>query len=77
MSWDEARGLVKVNPIATWTELDVEGYVVDHDLPTNPLMSQGYLSIGCAPTTRPVGPGEDRRAGRFIGMGTTECGLHV
>jgi phosphoadenosine phosphosulfate reductase len=77
VSWDEARGMVKVNPVATWTELDVEGYIADHDLPTNPLMSRGYLSIGCAPTTRPVGPGEDRRAGRFIGMGTTECGLHV
>jgi phosphoadenosine phosphosulfate reductase len=77
LSWDEARGMVKVNPIATWTELDCAGYVSDHDLPTHPLVSRGYLSIGCAPTTRPVAPGEDRRAGRFIGMGTTECGLHV
>ena len=77
VSWDEARSMVKVNPIATWTDLDVAGYVADHDLPTHPLMSRGYLSIGCAPTTRPVAPGEDRRAGRFIGMGTTECGLHV
>jgi phosphoadenosine phosphosulfate reductase len=75
--WDEARSIVKVNPIATWTDLDVAGYVADHDLPTHPLASKGYLSIGCAPTTRPVAPGEDRRAGRFIGMGTTECGLHV
>jgi phosphoadenosine phosphosulfate reductase len=77
VSWDEARGIVKVNPIATWTDLDVAGYVADHDLPTHPLATRGYLSIGCAPTTRPVAPGEDRRAGRFIGMGTTECGLHV
>jgi len=77
VSWDEARGIVKVNPIATWTDLDVAGYVADHNLPTHPLASRGYLSIGCAPTTRPVAPGEDRRAGRFIGMGTTECGLHV
>jgi phosphoadenosine phosphosulfate reductase len=77
VSWDEARGMVKVNPIATWTDLDVAGYMADHNLPTHPLVSRGYLSIGCAPTTRPVGPGEDRRAGRFIGMGTTECGLHV
>jgi phosphoadenosine phosphosulfate reductase len=67
VSWDEARSMVKVNA----------GYISDHNLPTHPLMSRGYLSIGCAPTTRPVGPGEDRRAGRFIGMGTTECGLHV
>jgi phosphoadenosine phosphosulfate reductase len=77
VSWDEGRGIVKVNPIATWTDFDVAGYIADHDLPTHPLMSRGYLSIGCAPTTRPVAPGEDRRAGRFIGMGTTECGLHV
>jgi phosphoadenosine phosphosulfate reductase len=77
VSWDETRGIVKVNPIATWTELDATGYTEDHQLPKNPLISRGYLSIGCAPTTRPVGPGEDRRAGRFIGMGTTECGLHV
>jgi phosphoadenosine phosphosulfate reductase len=77
VSWDEARNMVKVNPIATWTDLDVAGYVADHDLPKHPLVSRGYLSIGCAPTTRPVAAGEDRRAGRFIGMGTTECGLHV
>jgi phosphoadenosine phosphosulfate reductase len=77
VSWDDRRGIVKVNPIATWTELDSTGYQEDHDLPKNPLKSRGYLSIGCAPTTRPVAPGEDKRAGRFIGMGTTECGLHV
>ena len=77
VAWDEARDMVKVNPIATWTDRDVAGYIEDHKLPTHPLVSRGYLSIGCAPTTRPVGPGEDRRAGRFIGMGTTECGLHV
>jgi phosphoadenosine phosphosulfate reductase len=77
VSWDERRGIVKVNPIATWTDLDAAGYAEDHGLPKNPLVSRGYLSIGCAPTTRPVGPGEDRRAGRFIGMGKAECGLHV
>jgi len=77
VSWDEARSMVKVNPIATWSDLDVASYVAEHKLPTHPLLSRGYLSIGCAPTTRPVDPGEDRRAGRFIGMGTTECGLHV
>lgn len=77
VSWDEKREIVKVNPVATWTDLDADGYIADHNLPVNPLMEKGYLSIGCAPTTRPVAPGEDRRAGRFIGMGTTECGLHV
>ncbi|HUO49823.1 MAG TPA: phosphoadenylyl-sulfate reductase [Acidimicrobiales bacterium] len=76
VSWDDARGLVKVNPLATWTDDDVSAYLADHDLPVHPLISQGYLSIGCAPTTRPVAPGEDPRAGRFTGMGKTECGLH-
>jgi phosphoadenosine phosphosulfate reductase len=77
VSWDEARGLVKINPIATWTDADVANYEADHGLPVHPLMTQGYLSIGCAPTTRPVAPGEDARAGRWSGMGKTECGLHV
>jgi phosphoadenosine phosphosulfate reductase len=77
VSWDEARNLVKVNPVATWTDADVTNYEADHGLPVHPLMTQGYLSIGCAPTTRPVAPGEDPRAGRWSGMGKTECGLHV
>jgi phosphoadenosine phosphosulfate reductase len=77
VSWDEARGLVKVNPLATWSDDDVAGYLADHGLPIHPLMSKGYLSIGCAPTTRPVVPGEDPRAGRWSGMGKTECGLHA
>jgi phosphoadenosine phosphosulfate reductase len=77
VSWDEVRGLVKVNPVATWTDADIAHYEADHGLPVHPLMSQGYLSIGCAPTTRPVAPGEDPRAGRWAGMGKTECGLHV
>jgi len=77
VSWDEARGLVKVNPVATWSDDDIASYQADHGLPVHPLMTQGYLSIGCAPTTRPVAPGEDARAGRWSGMGKTECGLHV
>jgi phosphoadenosine phosphosulfate reductase len=77
VSWDEARGLVKVNPVATWTDADIANYEADHGLLVHPLMTQGYLSIGCAPTTRPVAPGEDARAGRWSGMGKTECGLHV
>ncbi|HVA02146.1 MAG TPA: phosphoadenylyl-sulfate reductase [Acidimicrobiales bacterium] len=77
VSWDEARGLVKINPLATWTDADIAHYEADHGLPVHPLMTQGYLSIGCAPTTRPVAPGEDARAGRWSGMGKTECGLHV
>ena len=77
VSWDEGRGLVKVNPVATWSDADIGNYEADHALPVHPLMTQGYLSIGCAPTTRPVGPGEDARAGRWAGMGKTECGLHA
>jgi len=72
----DLRGLVKVNPIATWTDLDVEGYIRDHDVPVNPLVHQGYLSIGCKPCTRPVGNGEHARAGRWNGQ-KLECGLHL
>ncbi|MHB8328228.1 MAG: phosphoadenylyl-sulfate reductase [Acidimicrobiales bacterium] len=77
VSWDETRRLVKVNPLATWTDDDIAAYLADHGLPVHPLMAQGYLSIGCAPTTRPVVPGEDPRAGRWAGSGKTECGLHA
>lgn len=77
VSWDPARRLVKVNPLATWTDEDVANYIVDHDLPVHGLVSKGYLSIGCAPTTRPVAPGEDPRAGRWADSGKTECGLHA
>lgn len=76
VSWDAGFGLVKVNPLATWTDDDVDGYLRDHGLPVHPLVPQGYLSIGCAPTTRPVAAGEDPRAGRWAGTGKTECGLH-
>ena len=71
-----ARGLVKVNPIATWTDLDVDGYIRDHDLPVHPLAERGYTSIGCWPCTRPVADGERHRAGRWAGTDKTECGLH-
>jgi phosphoadenosine phosphosulfate reductase len=77
VSWDEGFGLVKINPLATWTHDDIASYLVDHDLPEHPLWSQGYLSIGCAPTTRPIAPGEDPRAGRWAGLDKSECGLHV
>ncbi len=77
VSFDEGRGLVKVNPMATWTDDDVAHYIEDHGLPVHPLVHQGFLSIGCAPTTRPVAPGEDPRAGRWSGTGKTECGLHA
>jgi phosphoadenosine phosphosulfate reductase len=77
VSLDHARGLVKVNPLARWSDEDVAEYLTDHALPVHPLVEKGYLSIGCAPTTRPVVPGEDPRAGRWPGTSKTECGLHT
>ena len=71
------RGLVKVNPLATWSDVDVKGYVADHDLVINPLIERGYHSIGCAPCTHPVGPDDSPRAGRWAGTDKTECGLHT
>jgi phosphoadenosine phosphosulfate reductase len=76
VTYDVGRGLVKVNPIASWTDLDVEGYVRNRGLPEHPLADRGYASIGCWPCTRPVAAGEDARAGRWAGTDKTECGLH-
>jgi phosphoadenosine phosphosulfate reductase len=75
--WDERRGMVKVNPLAAWTDADVDNYVAERALPVHPLVERGYLSIGCAPTTRPVPAGGNRRAGRWRGEAKTECGLHL
>ena len=77
VGWDEGFGLVKVNPMAAWTDDDIDSYLADHGLPAHPLIARGYLSIGCAPTTRPTAEGEDPRAGRWSGSGKTECGLHA
>jgi phosphoadenosine phosphosulfate reductase len=77
VGWDATFGLVKVNPLATWTDDDVACYLADHQVPVHPLVAQGYRSIGCAPTTRPVADDEDGRAGRWSGLDKTECGLHV
>jgi phosphoadenosine phosphosulfate reductase len=68
---------VKLNPLANWTREDLEEYAKEHELPINPLYFDGFLSIGCAPCTRAVRPGEDARAGRWAGQGKTECGLWV
>jgi phosphoadenosine phosphosulfate reductase len=73
---DRKFNLVKVNPLATWTEGQVWKYIRDHDVPYNPLHDQGYPSIGCFHCTRPVKPGEDPRSGRWAGFEKTECGLH-
>lgn len=77
VSFDDTWGMVKVNPLATWTDRDIDGYEADHGIPRHPLLDRGYLSIGCAPTTRPVAEGEDPRSGRWAGTGKVECGLHA
>ncbi|MFC7863624.1 phosphoadenylyl-sulfate reductase [Streptomyces murinus] len=76
VGWDEKRRKVKVSPIARWTQDDVDAYVTEHGVLTNPLLTDGYASIGCAPCTRRVLEGEDARAGRWAGRAKTECGLH-
>ena len=77
VQWDAKFGLVKVNPLLGWTRKDVWTFVVQHDVPYNPLHDQGYPSIGCWPCTRPVKEGDDERAGRWAGTVKKECGLHV
>lgn len=77
VSWDAARGKVKICPIARWTADDVDAYVAAHGILLNPLLMDGYDSIGCRPCTRRVAPGEDSRAGRWAGSSKTECGLHT
>ncbi len=72
----DRRGLVKVNPLALWTHDDVAGYAADHQLISNPLLADGFPSIGCWPCTRKIKDGEDARAGRWTGFAKTECGLH-
>ena len=72
----DRRGVVKVNPLATWTDDDVAGYIAEHGVPVNPLLFQGYLSVGCRPCTFPVSAGDDPRSGRWAGTDRTECGLH-
>ncbi|WP_229323330.1 phosphoadenylyl-sulfate reductase [Streptomyces sp. UNOC14_S4] len=76
VGWDERRGKVKVSPIARWTQDDVDRYVAEHGVLTNTLLMDGYASIGCAPCTGRVLPGQDARSGRWAGRAKTECGLH-
>jgi phosphoadenosine phosphosulfate reductase len=77
VQWDAKFGLVKVNPLLTWTKKDVWKFILDHNVPYNPLHDQGFPSIGCWPCTQAVGDGGDERAGRWAGKGRKECGLHV
>ena len=75
--WDAKFNLVKISPLLSWTKKEVWAHIVKHDVPYNPLHDQNYPSIGCWPCTRPVGEGEDERAGRWHGTVKKECGLHV
>lgn len=77
ITWDERNGLIKVNPVAAWSFDDLIDYAGTHDVPVNPLIANGYPSIGCAPCTKPVAAGEDPRSGRWAGLAKTECGLHL
>jgi phosphoadenosine phosphosulfate reductase len=73
---DPKFGLIKINPLMSWTKRDVWAFIVTHKVPYNPLHDRGYASIGCWPCTRAVANGEDERAGRWAGHAKTECGLH-
>jgi phosphoadenosine phosphosulfate reductase len=79
IEWDESNKLVKVNPLVDWSHEDVWNYIREHNVPYNALHDRGYPSIGCAPCTRAVQPGEHERAGRWWWEHpeTKECGLHV
>ena len=77
VEWDAKRQLVKLNPIATWSDEQVEAYIAENSILVNPLLSDGYGSVGCAPCTRRLLEGEDVRAGRWAGTNKTECGIHT
>lgn len=76
VSYDETHQLVKIAPLVAWSDADVNAYAQRHGVVRNPLLERGYPSIGCAPCTRAVAPGEDPRAGRWSGFAKTECGIH-
>src|SRR5947209_14310693 len=77
VQWDAKFNLVKVNPLLGWTRREVWGFILKNGVPYNPLHDKNYPSIGCWPCTRPVGDGQDERAGRWAGKVKKECGLHV
>jgi phosphoadenosine phosphosulfate reductase len=76
VQWDERNGLVKINPIAAWSDDEFNTYIAEHGILENPLVQAGYPSIGCAPCTAKPLPGQDARSGRWAGQSKTECGLH-
>ena len=77
VSWDKAFGLVKINPLAAWSDEDMQNYIDANDVLVNPLVFEGYPSIGCAPCTAKPVDGADPRSGRWAGLSKTECGLHA
>ncbi len=77
VEWNSARGKVKVNPLAAWTQARLEDYIEANGILVNPLQYDGYPSIGCEPCTQRVAPGEDPRSGRWAGTGKTECGINI
>jgi phosphoadenosine phosphosulfate reductase len=77
VGWDGRRGRVKLSPMAGWVDSDLHDYTARHDLVVNPLLYDGYPSIGCEPCTRRVAPGEAARSGRWPGSDKTECGIHL
>jgi phosphoadenosine phosphosulfate reductase len=77
VGWDHTHGLVKINPLAAWTFDDLVSYAHEHSVLVNPLLEDGYPSIGCAPCTRRVEAGGDLRSGRWTGFSKIECGIHL
>lgn len=76
LEWDARFNLTKINPIVDWSDEEVWSYILEHQVPYNPLHDQNYPSIGCAVCTNPVLAGADLRSGRWGGFAKTECGLH-
>jgi phosphoadenosine phosphosulfate reductase len=77
IEWDSRREMVKINPIVSWTDDQVDDYIEERGILVNPLRAEGYPSIGCAPCTMPVAEGDDPRSGRWADSTKKECGLHL
>ena len=77
IEWDAKRSMIKINPFVGWSHDEVDRYAAEHGVFLNPLRELGFASIGCEPCTRPVGVGEDPRAGRWANSDKVECGLHI
>lgn len=77
VQWSDRYAVWKIHPLADWDEKRVWSYILANDIPYNPLHDLDYRSIGCIPCTRPIGPGDEERAGRWAGSDKLECGLHL